>query len=124
VTRFVGNIPRPSRGEIWWLPTKVAVADGKPVMERKPWLVVHGNQWAQDVRWLEILVVRVTSDVTKERLTQIPLSQIEPFRGVVLCETLTAAPRWRFHRYAASVTPGTMAKVEAALLAVLGIGVS
>ncbi|MGH9043076.1 MAG: type II toxin-antitoxin system PemK/MazF family toxin [Acidimicrobiia bacterium] len=124
MARFIGNISRPSRGEIWWLPTKVAVADGKPVLERKPWLVVHGNQWAQDVRWLEILVVRVTSDVTKVRPTQIPLSRTEPFQGVVLCETLTAAPRWRFHRYAASVTPGTMAKVEAALLAVLGIGES
>jgi mRNA-degrading endonuclease toxin of MazEF toxin-antitoxin module len=108
VARFVRNIPRPSRSEIWWLPTKVAVADGKPVFERKPWLVVHGNQWAQDVRWLEILVVRVTSDVTKVRPTQIPLSRTEPFQGVVLCETLTAAPRWRFHRYAAWVTPGTM----------------
>lgn len=123
MARFIGNIPRPSRGEIWWLPTKVGVGDGKPVLERKPWLVVHGNQWAQDVRWLEILVVRVTSDVTKARPTQIPLGPSESFQGVVLCETLTAAPRWRFQRYAASATAGTMSRVEAGLLAVLGIGV-
>jgi mRNA interferase MazF len=122
LSHFINNLARPARGEIWWLPTRVGTKDGKGILEPKPWLVVHGNQWATDVRWAEILVVRVTSNTTKDRPTQVPLGPVESFNGVVLCETLTTAPRWRFTRYGSAVTPATMTGVETALKAVLGIG--
>ena len=95
LAHFINNLARPARGEIWWLPTKVGSRDGKAILEPKPWLVVHGNQWATDVRWAEILVVRITSDTTKYRPTQVPLGPGESFGGVALCETLTTASRWR-----------------------------
>jgi mRNA-degrading endonuclease toxin of MazEF toxin-antitoxin module len=122
LAHFIDNLARPARGEVWWLGTKVGVRDGKNVLEPRPWLVVHGNQWARDVRWPEILVVRITSDVTRDRPTQIRLTGGEAFGGAVLCETLTAAPRWRFTRYGSAVSPATMTGVESALRVVLGMG--
>ena len=66
--------------------------------------------------------VRITSDTTKDRPTQVPLGPGESFGGVALCETLTTGPRWRFTRYGSAVTPATMTTVETALKAVRGIG--
>lgn len=122
MARFIGNLAAPSRKEIWWVKTPVAVKDGKAVFERKPWLVIQDNRRAEDVRWPQVLAVRVTSDTTKDRDSQVTLGPREGFSGAVLCESLTSLPRWRFLAHASAVGTLTMSSVEKAVMAVLGIG--
>lgn len=122
MARFINNLAVPSRQEVWWVKTPVGIEGGKPVFERKPWTVIQDNRRAEDVRWPQVLAIRVTSDTTKDRPSQVRLTDFDRLSGVVLCETLTAVPRWRFLRHAGTVTNGTMKKVEAAVRAVLGMG--
>jgi mRNA-degrading endonuclease toxin of MazEF toxin-antitoxin module len=121
MARFVGNIAVPSRQEIWWVRTQVGVRDGKPLFERKPWLVIQDNSRAEDVRWPRILALRITGDTSKDRPSHVRLGATERFPGIVLCETLEAVPRWRFLTHAGTVSPGTMRRVESAVRAVLGM---
>lgn len=94
---------------------------GKALYDRKLWVVVQDKGRAEDVRWPQLLAVRISSNIANPRPSHVILEPGSGFQGAVLAETLTGVPRWRFVAHAGAISAGTMRRIEVALMRILGM---